>query len=687
MKHHLAGSLTLLFFLVTAAVPVGADAPLTPPPALAEVRLVPPAASPRGLAPAAATQLYSIGDPTDEEQHYLELINRSRANPIAEAGRLVAVTDQNVRDNYDFFQVDLNLMATQYAAIPPAPPLSFNAILLSVARVHSQDMLENNFQDHYGFKGCPANSAPCDPLTAPAGITNLGCCLPFDRMTAAGYIWSRAAENVFAYAKSVEHGHDSFEVDWGGTAATGGMQDPPGHRENIHNPEYREIGIGVALGTNGKVGPQLVTQNFGTSFEATPLVTGVAYYDLNGNGFYDPGEGIGGVKVTIPGVNFYAVTANSGGYSVPVPADGNYTVTFSVPGVGDISKSVAVSQGANVKVDLAPPYPAPALTGGSVAYLGNNNLYSFTPVGGASAYQWQRTTRVAWTTPEGAETGAGAVTAQTTPGYAIITSDAKATGLFSFHLTHLQNNPQDQAIVLNRNLRLGANSELIFYSRLGAATTNQNAQAQISADGGRNWQTIWSQAGEGKGHIGELAFTKKAISLAALAGKVIQVRFFYTTDGAYFIGSTLGTGFYIDDIVVTNSEDLTNASVTDTGKSTNFVFTPAAAGNYALRVRAQVSGRWLDFGPPLLVTGSVGTPVTSLKVADLQFLPTGQIQIQFDLLAGNVGTFHLESAPTPIGPWIEDSTAFIQPTASNTRLRLLGSRVIASQRYYRVSVN
>ncbi|MBI3416967.1 MAG: carboxypeptidase regulatory-like domain-containing protein [Verrucomicrobia bacterium] len=690
MMRHFTRGLPCLLLVVGMAgyssAPVTVPA-IAPPAAVAATRLVSPAAAPRNLGLAASTQLYSIGDPTDEEQLYLEYINRSRANPLAEATRLVGVTDPVVRDNYDFFQVDLNLLVAQYALLPPTPPLSFNAILVSVARLHSQDMLENNFQDHYGFKGCPANSPVCDPAIAPAGITNLGCCLPFDRMTAAGYVWSRAAENVFAFAKSAEHGHDSFEVDWGGTAATGGMQDPPGHRDNIHNPDYREIGIGVVIGTNTKVGPQLVTQNFGTSFEATPLVTGVAYYDLNGNGFYDSGEGIGGVKVTIPGANYYAVTANSGGYSVPVPADGNYTVTFSLPGAGDISKAVLVSQSQNVKVDLVPPYPPPALTGGNAAYLNNNNFYNFTPVGGATAYQWQQTTRVSWTMPEGAETGAGTVTTFTTPGYAIITSDTKAAGQFSFHLTQLPNFPDDQVIVLNRNLRLGTNSDLVFYSRLSAATTNQIARAQISADGGRSWQTVWSQVGEGKGHIGEVAFTKKNISLAAFAGKVIQARFLYATDGAYFVGAQLGTGFYVDEIIVTSSEDLTSPVITDAGNTTNFVFTPKVAGNYALRVRAQVSGRWLDFGPPLLVTGSVGVPVTSLKVADLQFLLTGQIQLQFDLLAGNFGNFHLESAPTPIGPWAADPTATIQPTSSSTRLRILGSRVIASQRYYRVTVN
>ena len=81
------------------------------------------------------------------------------------------------------------------------------------------------------------------------------------------------------------------------------------------------------------MGPQLVTQDFGTRIGATPLITGVVYYDLNGNGFYDLGEGIGGVTVDVPGSTFYAVTADSGGYAVPASTNGNYSVSFTGSGL------------------------------------------------------------------------------------------------------------------------------------------------------------------------------------------------------------------------------------------------------------------------------------------------------------------------------------------------------------------
>lgn len=54
---------------------------------------------------ATAPQLYSIGSPTKEEQLYLELINRARANPAAEGIRLAGTTEADVLSSYTYFGV------------------------------------------------------------------------------------------------------------------------------------------------------------------------------------------------------------------------------------------------------------------------------------------------------------------------------------------------------------------------------------------------------------------------------------------------------------------------------------------------------------------------------------------------------------------------------------------------------
>jgi uncharacterized protein YkwD len=320
-----------------------ARAQVAPPPAPPVI-----SAAPFSIETPASTtaQLYSIGDPTNEEQYYLELINRARANPAAEGNRLATTTDSTVLAAYGAFGVNLVLMQSQFVLIPPAPPLSMNATLISAARSHSQNMLQNNYQGHSG---------PDGSLT-----TRL------QAYTSAANGWS-IGENVYAYSKSVWYGHVGFQVDWGGAALTGGMQSPPGHRQNIHSTTFREVGIGVVLGSNGGsggVGPQLVTQDFGMVGGLSPFVTGVVYRDLNNNGFYDPGEGVGGVTVTVSNLNSYAVTGTAGGYSVPVSGNGTYTVTFSGGSVPTNQKSVSVINGENLKSDYvvtgsATPTPTP----------------------------------------------------------------------------------------------------------------------------------------------------------------------------------------------------------------------------------------------------------------------------------------------------------------------------------------
>jgi hypothetical protein len=323
-----------------------ARAQVAPPPAPPILSAAPFSKKTPDSPAAPASQLYSIGDPTNEEQYYLELINRARANPTAEGLRLATTTDSSVLSAYSAFGVNLVLMQAQFVLIPPAPPLSMNATLTTAARAHSQNMLQNNYQGHSG---------PDGSLT-----TRL------QGYTTGANGWS-IGENVYAYSKSVWYGHVGFEVDWGGSVANGGMQSPPGHRQNIHSTTFREVGIGVVLGSNGGsggVGPQLVTQDFGWVGGLAPFVTGVVYRDLNSNGFYDPGEGVGGVTVTVSNTNTYAVTASSGGYSVPVAESGNYTVTFSGGLVPTNQKSVNVSNGQNVKSDYvvtgsATPTPTP----------------------------------------------------------------------------------------------------------------------------------------------------------------------------------------------------------------------------------------------------------------------------------------------------------------------------------------
>jgi len=299
-------------------------------------------------------QQYSIGNPSADAQLYLEYVNRARADALVEANRLAAETDTDVVQAYNSFSIDTQDIVDQFtwyvnngAMDQIAQPLSFNADLNTAAELHTLDMFNNDFQGHDSSSSPPAPFLPGYSLS--------------QRVDAIGYNWTGLGENVFSFADSVPHGHAGFDVDWGNTSNPGdpdynpafvgqGMQNPAGHRRSIHNDSYKEVGIGVINGTNGSVGPQLVTQDFGNPGNAT-FVTGVVYDDLNSNNFYDIGEGRPGVRVDVDGSAFYAISTDSGGYSVPVDGDGLYDVMFTGVGFASYATTANIVGGDNVKLD------------------------------------------------------------------------------------------------------------------------------------------------------------------------------------------------------------------------------------------------------------------------------------------------------------------------------------------------
>ncbi len=602
---------------------------------------------------------YSIGDPSDEEQWYVELVNRSRANPQAEIERLLTGPDPDIQAALSFFEVDFALARSQFATLRPAPPLSIHPQLTAAARVHCVDMYENEFQGHVGTDG-----------------SSVG-----ERVTRQGYRWNSIAENVFSYAKTVPHGHAGFDIDWG--AGEGGMQTPPGHRNTIHNAGFREIGVGVILGTKGPVGPQLVVQEFALKSGAAPFVTGVVYYDLNTNQAYDPGEGIGGVTVSVGGSTQTGVSARSGGYSVPVAGNGTYTVTFDVPGLASVTRVANVVGGENVKLDHVPAYAAPVIEGSAVASRNRNNPYSFTPVGGASGHEWRSIKRRAWTSPEGAESGLGRFEAEVSAAYQPVTTGVSASGSASYHLAHPAP-PRSQYLTLKTALQLGTGAEVSFKSRLGSASADQVARVQVSENGGSTWTDIWTQAG--KGSPGETTFSAKAASLAAYAGKTVQVRLAYTfVSGQYFAQTSNSAGWFVDDLNVTQAEELTDEQVQATATSSTFVFRPTTLDSYQLQVRPVFGERRLAWGPPLAVTvQEAGPEPATVRLRKLMAAASGW-ELSFVVESGIAGTFVVEGAGAVQGPWVALPGATVTPQAEAGSYRATWPAAPAAmQQFYRV---
>jgi len=638
--------------------------PTAPPPPAIQRSIVqrPPALRPHG------PLRYSIGDPTDEEQYYLELINRARANPPAEGLRLLDATDPDVLAALTEYGVDRQMMVAEFGALTPAPPLAFHAALIIAARGHSGDMFTNVFQEH----------------TSSDGRTLV------DRLAAVGYGFANAGENVFSYAEHPFHGHAAFQIDWGD--GVGGMQGPPrGHRQNIHEPAFREIGIGIVNGTNPQsgapaVGPQLVTQDFGARPDQEPLVTGVAYYDLNANGFYDVGEGLGGIRVDVEGSEYHAVTGAAGGYAVPVPNNGTYTVTFTGPNLPVDQRQVLVTDGQNLKVDYRPSYQPPRITGPGTLLPGQLGTYAFSPVGAATAYALTQSYRVAYTGTEGAEHGVGHLILAVSPGYGVQDPRVAASGNASFHLAMPL--PESQTLELPDDLRPGPGAQLLFASRLGYAFSNQVARAQVSTNRGESWVDVWSRPGEttdpDQVRPGQLTFETVTVPLQAYDGHNLRVRFRFSLGYGYRFHETRAEiGWHLDDIRFTGVFGL-DAPLSRTLTSTGFSFQPVVEGSCSLSVQAQVSGRWLPPGPELRVE-VWGTPLPVLGIEVIEWIAADRLRLELAVVNGPPGSLKLEMRDTLDAPWRLAPVVDLDDTVPGSRYQLTIDTEGAPQRFYRVS--
>jgi uncharacterized protein YkwD len=272
----------------------------------------------------------AMPEPTAYDQFLLELINKARANPTAEASRLGITLNQGLNSG------QISTTAKQ--------PLAFDGDLVDAAHNHSKWMLDTDTFSHTGAGGSSFTT----------------------RMKAEGYVLSgswTAGENI----------------SWGGSSGTinqlthtqarhDSLFKSPGHRVNILNDNFKEIGTGVEFGKFGAYNASMVTEDFARTGTAS-FITGVAYDDRNDNNFYTPGEGRGGIKVsavstgTATPVTVTDITGAAGGYDIAV-APGTYKVTFSEGGLAaPIVRTVTVGS-KNVKIDLI---DAPSATASSAA--------------------------------------------------------------------------------------------------------------------------------------------------------------------------------------------------------------------------------------------------------------------------------------------------------------------------------
>ncbi len=243
------------------------------------------------------------------EQYMLELVNRARLDPAAEAA---------------LYGVNLGTITAT-----SKQPLAANDLLLAAAENHSQWMLDTDTFSHTGSGGSS----------------------PGTRMANAGYVFS----GNWAWGENIA---------WQGTTGTlnliaaikaehAALFQSQGHRENILNDTFQEVGVGIRTGAFGSYNAAMVTQDFAKSGTGA-FLTGVAYTDTDGDNFYSVGEGRGGVQVAaqlVGGATTTVTTDAPGGYDSKLGA-GTYNVTMSGGGLGAALGMTIAMAGRNIKLDL-----------------------------------------------------------------------------------------------------------------------------------------------------------------------------------------------------------------------------------------------------------------------------------------------------------------------------------------------
>jgi hypothetical protein len=245
-----------------------------------------------------------------------------------------------------------------------------------------------------------------------------------------------------------------------------------------------------------------------------------------------------------------------------------------------------------------------------------------------TGYQWVRAQAPSGNLFDNAENGASNFIVNISPGYPVTTNGLAAAAGSSYFQLGMPGGTspppvRDQILQLNRVLFPATNTLVRFAGLFGYASSNQVAEVQVSTTGGLSWQDIYSLAGtNGPNQPNFPAFTTYSLSLSNYAGQSVLLRFNYhlapNADGTYILyygpSNNPPAGWFIDNILITNTLQLTNFS-TNATSSTNFVFTPALAESYILQAQPVIFNQFpIGFGPLAQVTAIPPPTTGSLQV-------------------------------------------------------------------------
>jgi len=308
------------------------------------------------LSAGAATRYDGDGVLTPRLELERWLINHARFTPENESDRLGLVNSAN-RD-YDTCEgwggdsgsFRFGTTPAQWAAwTVEMQPLAPNAILNNCASNHSRDMAETGTFTHYSPSGnyYTLDDGPKDRQdqdgytnTVSGWFENIA---NGARASTLGYPpWGRQPDNV----------HTSLYVDI--------SESNRGHRKGIINVDAREIGLGSYRHQVYQYYGDpwfdwfYVTWDYDTQDFAKRnddhFYTGTMFYDANSNGYYEEGEGVGGIEVRLwdgsQEAAWFDASQPSGSFAIPIEdlTDGN-TITVQFVNTNSTTKRLTIPIG------------------------------------------------------------------------------------------------------------------------------------------------------------------------------------------------------------------------------------------------------------------------------------------------------------------------------------------------------
>jgi len=257
----------------------------------------------------------------------LERLNALRADPPAymDAFRAIVLSPEARGDCDEGPEITAPLAHYQ-----PRPPLAPHPALTAAARGHAADMVDRDYFAHVSPEGVGPNARiraegfPLDgEVRVDGAVWRYGDALG-DNQTESLFQTERWSDGYSPYL-STDHWADAVD-----NLIADACVPERGHRDHLlgNNPLSamdRLVGIGWAVderpdapGWMGwKLALAIETSVAAEGQRRARYVLGVVWEDLDGDGAYDPGEGLPGVQVSSPELGVWTRTAEGGGYVLP----------------------------------------------------------------------------------------------------------------------------------------------------------------------------------------------------------------------------------------------------------------------------------------------------------------------------------------------------------------------------------